>query len=62
MPALNWHNARNWRMRAEEIRMLTEHMSDAVAKDIMLRIANDYDRLAQRAEQEACAANSKLEN
>jgi molecular chaperone GrpE (heat shock protein) len=59
MSTLHWHNARNWRMRAEEIRTLTEHMSDAVAKEIMLRIAKDYDKLAKRAEEEARAANSK---
>lgn len=59
MSAPHWHNARNWRMRAEEIRTLAEHMSDAVARDIMLRIANGYDKLAERAEQEARAATSK---
>jgi hypothetical protein len=59
MSTLNWHNGRNWRMRAEEIRTLAENMSDVVAKDIMFRIAKDYDKLAERAEQEARAATSK---
>jgi hypothetical protein len=59
MSTLHWDNARDWRMRAQEIRTPAEQMSDAVAKDKMFRIADGYDKLAERAEQEARAANSK---
>jgi hypothetical protein len=42
---------RKWRMRAEEIRVLAEDMEDAEAKSIMLRMADDYDRRAEHAEE-----------
>ena len=40
----------HWRMRAEEVRVLAEVMNDAEAQSIMMRIASDYERLADRLE------------
>ena len=50
MTAATWLDARVWRMRAAEIRALADDMMEAEPKAIMLRIANDYDRLAKWAE------------
>jgi hypothetical protein len=39
----------HWRRRAEESRVLAEQMSDQTFRQMMLRIADDYDKLAVRA-------------
>jgi hypothetical protein len=43
----------HWRGRAEEMRAAAEHMQECVSKQMMHRIAEDYERLAQTAEQRA---------
>jgi hypothetical protein len=42
-----------WRRRAEEVRAVALLMKDAHAKAAMLGIAQDYEKLAQRAEHRA---------
>ena len=46
-----FENATHWRMRAEKMRTLAEEASnfDPTVRAMMLRIAADYDRLAERA-------------
>jgi hypothetical protein len=39
-----------WRMRAEEARALAERMHDEISKEMMVGIANDYDRAADELE------------
>jgi len=43
--------AKHWRNRGEEVRALARLMDDAKSRLIMLRIAGDYERLAQRTQQ-----------
>jgi len=47
--APHFNNPEHWRQRAEEMRTLAEDMKDDVARTTMMRIANDYDKLAVRA-------------
>jgi hypothetical protein len=43
--------AKYWRSRAEEARVLAESLEDAQSKQILLGIAGDYERMAELAEQ-----------
>jgi hypothetical protein len=42
-------NPEHWQERAEEARSIAEQMSDPDSKQMMLRIAEDYERLAVHA-------------
>jgi hypothetical protein len=44
-----------WRMRAQEARALAERMQDEISKQMMVGIANDYDRAADELERRAAA-------
>ncbi|HWC16391.1 MAG TPA: hypothetical protein VG498_05230 [Terriglobales bacterium] len=44
-----------WRFRAEEARTVADQMTHEKAREIMRRIANDYDRLAKLAEEQLIA-------
>jgi hypothetical protein len=47
------NDPKHWQVRAEEARSLAEQMSDEQSKQRMLRIAKDYERLAERARNRA---------
>jgi hypothetical protein len=53
MPSHVFDDPKHWRRRAEQARTLAEQMSDAASKKMMLDIAKDYERLAEKAEQSA---------
>jgi len=51
MPENKLDNPEYWRFRAEEVRTIAEDMKDGEPKTIMLRIAEDYERIAKLVEQ-----------
>jgi hypothetical protein len=52
-PSYPFENATHWRMRAEKMRTLAEKDIDSTVRAMMLRIAADYDRLAESADDRA---------
>jgi hypothetical protein len=48
MPATNLQNPEFWRFRADEVRSIADEMKHAETKAIMARIAEDYERIANR--------------
>jgi hypothetical protein len=53
MPASFINDPAHWRQRAEEARSVAEQMNEPQSKEAMLRIAQDYERLAERAAERA---------
>jgi hypothetical protein len=51
MPASFINDPEHWRHRAEQMRTLADGMKDEISRQMMLRIAQDYERLAQRAQE-----------
>ena len=50
MPKVPINDPKHWRARAEEARTMAEQIGDSNSKRKMLRIADDYEELARRAE------------
>lgn len=46
-------SSEHWRKRAEELRILAADTTDAEEKELLLKLAADYEHLAQRAAQGA---------
>jgi len=44
------NDAKHWRDRAAEMRILSTMMQEIETQSIMVRLADDYDKLADRAE------------
>jgi hypothetical protein len=53
MPPRTIDDPKHWHDRAEELRVLAEEMRSDEAKRTMLRLADDYDKLRDRAETRA---------
>jgi hypothetical protein len=51
MAPANINDFKHWRDRAEEVRLVAESVNDAESRTALLRIAEDYEKLAARAEE-----------
>jgi hypothetical protein len=51
------HDPKYWELRAEETRVILEHMTDPEARGIVLSLSESYAAMAKRAAALATAAN-----
>jgi ribosome-binding protein aMBF1 (putative translation factor) len=51
MPYRSFNDPTHWQERAEEARAHAQQMTDPEAKRMMLAIAEDYEKLARRAQE-----------
>ena len=47
--APRFNDSEHWHQRAEEARVLAEQMSSELHKEMMLKVADNYDQLAVKA-------------
>jgi hypothetical protein len=59
MPLGEINDAKHWRNRAAEMRVLSNTMTDPEVVAKMLRLANDYDRFADQAESKSVKCDSQ---
>jgi len=59
MSASHINDPKHWRDRAEAMRALAEETADANARETMLRVAADYEKLAERAARRASGASAQ---
>ena len=52
MPSAFLYDPEHWRTRAQTMRILARQVQDLMARQIMLRIASDFDRLAAQIEEQ----------
>jgi DNA mismatch repair ATPase MutS len=60
MPEHPINDPKHWLNRAKEARALAEQIDDPEAKRTMLKNADDYERLAQRAQERAAGRLPQL--
>jgi hypothetical protein len=53
------NDPRHWQMRAEEMRTIAEQMRDQGARGMILRIAEDYDKIAAMLERGTLSTNPR---
>jgi hypothetical protein len=55
------NDPKHWRHRAAEARAVAESLTDPEAKQMMLKVAPDYEQLAKRAEERRSAGRRSLD-
>jgi hypothetical protein len=54
------NNVEDWRTRAKAIRVIAETIIDGASREALLQIANDWEWMAQSAEEEKIAAEGEV--